>query len=236
MKLILKTIFITALCLTLPTLLFAGKKKELTKEQIEKIRQMTETIIKKTHHSLDNDRNNRRRKFKLKFHSIKNPQYFLESNFTIGRFLFGKPNYKIGVNPIVFDHHISDLALEGILAHELVHSEDYYNGSTIRTIIPIGYKVSRKKKRIQYERKTDLKTVLYGYSKGLIAYKNFQYPLLAPKELKKKKEEYLTPEEIELIDSIKEDHPELIQKWLKGKIPVDLKQFKAEIKAHLENS
>ncbi len=230
MKLILKTILVTAICLTLPTLLFAGKEKELTIEQVEKIRGMTVSIIKNTHHSLDNSINGRKRKFKLNFHSIKNPQYFLESNFTIGRFLFGSPNYKIGVNPIIFDHHISDLALEGILAHELVHSEDYYNGSTLRTIIPIGYKVSRKKKRIQYERKTDLKTIIYGYAKGLMAYKNFQYPLLSPKQLKKKKEEYLTPDEVELVDRIKKKHPLLIQKWLKGKIPVDLRQFRTEIK------
>jgi len=120
------------------------------------------------------------------------------------------------------------------LAHELVHSEDYYNGSTLRTIIPIAYKITRKKRRIQYERKTDLKTILYGYGKGLIEYKKFQYPLLTPEQLRIKKQEYLTPQEIRLILSIQDDYPELIQAWLKKKIPVNLKQFHEQIDAHIK--
>ena len=235
MNLFMKTLFATLLCLAIPTLLFAGKKTDLSEEQIEKLRVITNQVIKSTHTSLDNDVNGRKRKFRLKFHTIKNPQYFLESNFTIGRFLFGIPSYRIGVNPLVFKKGIPADALEAILAHELVHTEDYYNGSTLRTIIPIGYKVSRKKKRIQYERKTDLKTIMYGYGKGLISYKNFQYPLLNKEQLAKKKKEYLTPEEIELILSIKKEHPELLKKWLKKKIPVDLNQFKAEINSHIES-
>lgn len=235
MKLILKTLVATFLCLAIPTLLFAGKKKDLTQEQKDHLWSVTEKIIKSTHTSLDNDTNGRKRKYKLKFKTIKNPQYFLNSNFTIGRFLFGVPNYRIGVNPLIFDHNIPEDALEAIMAHELVHSEDYYNGSTIRTIIPIGVKVSKKKSRAQYERKTDLKTIMYGYGKGLISYKKFQYPLLSPKQLERKKKEYLTIEEIELILSIKDLYPDLIQQWLKKKIPVDLEQFKAEIKAHKDS-
>lgn len=178
--------------------------------------------------SLDNDVNNRSRKYKLKFYSIKKSKYFLESNFTLGRLFFGIPKYRIGVNPMIFDKGISDLALEAVLVHELVHSRDYYNGSTIRSIIPIGFKVSRKKSRAQYERKTDLQTLMLGYGEGLLAYKAFQYPLLNEEELKTKRREYLTPEEIKFILSIKDEHPKLIKKWLKSKIPVNLEKFKEE--------
>lgn len=236
MKLLLKTLLATLICLAIPTLLFAGKSAELSDDQLQELRNISEKIITSTHKSLDNKVNNRKRKYRLKFYSINKAQYFLESNFTIYRFLFGTPSYRIGVNPLLFEKSIPRDALEAIMAHELVHSEDYYNGSTIRTIIPIGFKVSNKRKRVQYERKTDLKTIMYGYGKGLISYKNFQYPLLDKEQLKRKKQEYLTPEEIELIESIKDEYPKLIQTWLNKKIPVDLKSFKAEIKAFKESN
>ncbi len=229
MKLILKTLLATLLCLIIPTLVFAGSSRpKLTDQQIVRLKEVTSRIIKKSMPSLDNEVNNRSRKYKLKFHTIKSSKYFLESNFTIGRFFFGVPKYRIGVNPIIFEKEINDLALEGVLVHELVHSRDYYNGSTIRSIIPIGLKVSRKKSRAQYERKTDLQTIMLGYGSGLLAYKAFQYPLLNEKELKTKRREYLTPEEIKFIISIKDNHPGLIKKWLKSKIPVNLEKFKEE--------
>lgn len=236
MKLLLKTLLATLLCLLIPTLLFAGKKKvELSKDQRATLAEITTAIIKRSMPSLNNNLNERSRKYKLKFHSISNPKYFLESNFSLGRFFFGIPKYKIGVNPLIFDKKISSLALEGILVHELIHSEDYYTGSTIRSIIPIGFKVSRKKSRIQYERKTDLRTIMLGYGKGLIAYKAFQYPLLNEKQLATKKREYLTPEEINFIISIKESYPKLLKKWLKSKIPVNLEQFKIEFENYKMN-
>lgn len=229
MKLVLKTLIATLLCLLIPTLLFAGKKKaSLTEGQKERLTLITTRIIKNSIPSLDNEINGRKRKYRLSFHTIKNPQYFLESNFSLGRFFFGIPKYKIGVNPLIFENNISEKALEGILVHELIHSEDYYTGSTIRSIIPIGLKVARKKSRIQYERKTDLRTIMLGYTEGLLAYKAFQYPLLNEKELTRKKREYLSPEEVKFITSIKDDAPELIKKWLKSKIPVNLDQFKSE--------
>lgn len=227
MKLIFKTLLATALCLLIPTLLFAGKKKlKLTEPQLTQLKMVSERIIKKSIPALDNEVNQRSRKYRLSFHTIKGDKYFLESNFSLGRFFFGIPKYKIGVNPLIFEKKISDKALEGILVHELIHSEDYYTGSTIRSIIPIGLKVSRKKSRAQYERKTDLRTIMLGYAEGLLAYKAFQYPLLSQKDLKRKKREYLTPEEIHFIVSIKDSHPQLIKEWLKSKIPVNLEKFK----------
>lgn len=210
-----------------------NEKRDLTERQLTLLKQTSEDIIKSTHHALNNETNGRRRKFKLTFHTLNNPQYYFQSNFTIGRVLFGIPHYKIQVNPFVFDKGISDNALRGVLAHELMHSIDYYTGSTIRSIIPIGVKVSLKKKRRQYERKTDLRIVLLGYGQDIIEYKNFQYPLLNKKQLKKKKLEYLTPEEIIFIESIRFKYPELINIWLNKKIPLNLKSFQQETNKYI---
>ena len=85
------------------------------------------------------------------------------------------------------------------MAHELTHSEHYYRGTTLRTILPIGIKVLRKKSRAKYERKTDKEVVLKGFGEELKAYRVWQYRLLSPEDLETKKKEYLTPEEIDEI-------------------------------------
>jgi len=208
---------------------FASK---LTQEELAIAKQLTNEIISETHHSLDNSKNNRRRKFKLAFHCIDNPAYYLESNFTITRFLFGSPKYRIGINRILFSDELPLEGLKAILAHELTHSVDYYNGSTLRTIIPIGIRLLRNKSKIQYERNTDLRTVLYGYGPGLIAYKNWQYSKLSAEDLVTKKKEYLTPSEIEFIDSIRGQYPELEKQWLE-KVPLNLEEFKKSVEMFL---
>lgn len=121
----------------------------------------------------------------------------MESNFTVKRFILGTPQYRIGVNPLIFDLGISREALKGVLAHELTHTEDYFNGTTLRTIIPIGIKVMIPKARAKYERKTDTKVVMKGFGENLRSYRIWQYKHLTPDQLKRKKTEYLSPEEIE---------------------------------------
>lgn len=158
----------------------------------------------------------------IRLFQINNPAYFFVSNFTVGRALLGREQYRIGVNPLIFDSQISDDALKGILAHELVHTEDYYGSTTIGTLIPIGIKVSLPKSRVQYERKTDLKTILKGFAEELIAYKDFQYPLLNPEQLRKKKREYLTPEEINIIKNLS---PDILKEWIRNDAPLDLKDI-----------
>lgn len=171
----------------------------LTQSEINQLKSLTKELIKDGFPALDNEINGRKRKYKLEFYSIKRPDYFMESNFSWKRILFGTPHYRIGVNPIIFDKAIPEDALKGVMAHELTHSEHYYKGSTLRTILPIGMKVLKKKSRIKYERKTDREVVLKGFGEELKAYRIWQYKLLTPEQLSRKKEEYLTPEEIDRI-------------------------------------
>lgn len=195
LPLILFTLFVWNL---LPAPSFA-KERELSQAEVYRLKSLTKELIQEGFPSLNNEINGRKRKYRLRFYSIKSPEYFMESNFSWKRVLFGTPDYRIGVNPLIFDKGIPDDALKGVLAHELTHSEHYYEGSTIRTIIPIGVKILKKKSRIRYERKTDTEVVLKGFGDELKAYRLWQYNLLTPEQLEKKKKEYLSPDEIDQI-------------------------------------
>ena len=195
--------------------------RELSDIEERRVIRIIENLRQTSHVVLGNKR------VRIAIHSIDNPQYFFESNFTIGRFLFGINKYRVGVNPIVFDKNISEEALEGVIAHELVHTEDYFLGSTIRTIIPIGLKIMRKKARRKYERQTDLKLVKKGKGLKMKAYRLWQYPLLEEDDLKVKKKEYLTPSEFDFLEEIRFLYPELIEKWIKNP-PMSLEGFRSE--------
>ncbi|TNF28523.1 MAG: hypothetical protein EP319_08800 [Deltaproteobacteria bacterium] len=210
----MRSIFVS-LILIFSFKLTAGERK-LTAAEEKKVHAILAELIDSTHSSL------RKPRLKIKLHTIDNPAYFFESNFGVGRALLGMKRYKIGVNPLVFDKNIPDDALKGVLAHELIHTEDYASGNTFNTLIPIGIAVLKSKTKIQYERKTDLKVILKGLEKELIAYKNWQYPLLNPNDLRTKKKEYLTPEEIRLIVELRDTHPEVLKEWLNYKIPLDI--------------
>ncbi|MCR9203389.1 MAG: type III secretion system effector protein [Halobacteriovoraceae bacterium] len=176
---------------------YGEQTRKLSPEEEFMLIELANEIIKEGFPSLNNEINGRKRKFTLKYYSIKDPQYFMESNFTIGRVLLGIPKYRIGVNPIIFDKGITRKALKGVLAHELVHSEDYYNGSTLGTILPIGIKIMKPKSRAKYERGTDRKVIKKGFGANLLAYRLWQYEQLDEDQIKRKKREYLTPQEIE---------------------------------------
>lgn len=183
--------------------------------QYSRVNEMIEHLVATTHPTLSS--------VSISLFKINNPEYFLISNFTLGRVFLGRHNYRVGLNPVLFEQGVSDLALEGILAHELVHTEDYRSGSTLGTLLPIGLKISFSKTRIQYERKTDLRTVMKGYGAGLKAYKAFQYPLLSPRNLQKKKAEYLTPIEIDFVEVMPESYH---KDWLANQIPTKIEQFR----------
>jgi len=185
-------------------------------------------LLATTHKEIVDDAS---KNFKISLFEIKSDEYFFISNLSWKRALLGTSHYRIGYNPLVFKKQITDLALKGVLAHELMHTNDYVHGSTLGTILPIGVKVSFSKSRVQYERKTDLRVVLKGLGPELIAYREWQYPLLSPQALKTKRREYLTPEEIVFIMEIQNEFPDLIKKWLKKKMPVNLNQMKKQVEA-----
>ncbi|MCP4911903.1 MAG: SprT family zinc-dependent metalloprotease [Oligoflexia bacterium] len=196
---------------------------ELNSHQQEKVLNLVQNLVQTTHQNLNKEN------LKFSLYTIDNPQYFFVSNFGAARALLGKKNYRIGVNPLIFEKNIPDDALKGVVAHELVHTEDYESGSTIGTLIPIGLKVSFSNSRIQYERKTDLKVIQKGLAKELLAYKNWQYPQLSADYLEIKRKEYLTPEEIPYVKEINERYPELFDQWTKKFTPREMVEFKLSV-------
>lgn len=193
--------------------------KELNEEQRHKMQELIQDIILQTHTTLQKEN------LKIDLYSIDNPEYFFMSNFGLKRAILSKPYYRVAVNPMVFDLNITDDALIGVLAHELIHTEDYESGNPLASIISVGSKFLTKNSHIQYERKTDLNVIKKGYYKELIAYKNWQYPLLSSKALEKKQKEYLTPEEVHYAHFSMEEKPELYHYWKKS-IPTNLNEFK----------
>ena len=208
------------LFLTLFLLSLSTSARKLTEAEKSLLHGMILDLRKTTHSTLD------KKDLKIKLFEIDNPDYFFVSNFGASRALLGKSHYRIGVNPLVFDKGIPNDALLGVLAHELIHTEDYVKGSTLGTLIPIGIKVSFKNSRIQYERKTDLKVIMKGYAEELMAYKNWQYQFLSDEALKNKKKEYLSPEEIKFILNIIDANPHYADDWQKRTIPRNLEEFK----------
>lgn len=222
MKYLCNTILILSLFISSVS---ARKLSDLEKSRVNRI---ISHLRATTHSVLSNKR------VRISIHSINNPKYFFESNFTVGRFLFGINKYRIGVNPIVFDHNITDEALTGVLAHELVHTEDYYQGTTLRTIIPIGFKVLNSKSRRKYERQTDLKLVKKGHGLSMKSYRLWQYKLLDKEDIAVKKAEYLGPKEFDFLEEVRFLYPDLIDKWIKNP-PKNFEGFKTDLNKYINS-
>lgn len=195
------------------------EKRSFSVSDMARILGAIDTVIKNTHEQIA------QKKVNVTTYPIDSDEYFMVSNFKISR-VIGKHNYRVGVNPKIFDLDISQEALIAVMAHELEHTLDYIKGSFIGRIVPIGVSLLTKKYRYRYERQTDLKTVLKGYGEGLMTYRNWQYLFLDEKALKIKKENYLTPDEIALIMSHLPQQEEHIRKALHGRAPKNLDEWR----------
>lgn len=192
----------------------------LSPEYEKKVRDIYEYMRKSTHTKLGH------KKLTMDFYRIDNPNYFMESNFHIfPRLILGKKKYKIGINPMIFEQDIPRDALLGVMAHELIHTEDYEN----KKVLSVGLKLLRKKSKRRYERSTDLRVIFKGFGHHLIQYKIWQYSLLSPEALELKKKEYLSPEEVNFVrDTLEKvshsDAKKLKKIWIR-KTPLNLKEF-----------
>lgn len=104
-----------------------------------------------------------------------------------------KRTYNIGINPALFKCPPSDRAMKAILAHELMHLKDYAE-------IPLakfGWRYLFYTSQV--ERETDYRVLKMGYVNGLKEYREWIYPKLDGKKLKKKLKMYYRPDEIELM-------------------------------------
>ena len=149
---------------------------------------------------------------RIRFREFESDAYFLQASFLKGQFSSSKNReYSIDINPKIFDPQLipngppSLEAIQGILAHELVHVLDYETES-FSNLTEIGLELILSPSH--YERYTDLRAFELGYAYGIKSYRNWIYGQLSPTDLAQKRKRYYTPEEI--------DH------WLLTRKPSDL--------------
>ncbi len=122
---------------------------------------------------------------------------FFRADVTIASLLTSAPNrtYRLRYNSELLKDPPSDLAVQGILVHELSHILDYTQDSSFQ-IIGIGLS-SLCTDNADYEHHTDETALMLGFSKGLKAYRTWLYAHVAPEYLDKKKRVYYTSDEID---------------------------------------
>jgi hypothetical protein len=135
---------------------------------------------------------------KIILKTFRSDAYFLQAQPEI-KTLIGKRNlrvYSVQLNLKLLDCPPSNDALEAILVHELEHVKDYTKWSAAKIAKHGFYYASSLDFKKKYERQTDKKTLEKGLHLGLAGYRDWVYQWLTPKDLKRKRFIYLTPEEI----------------------------------------
>ncbi len=72
-----------------------------------------------------------------------------------------------------------------------------------------------------------MEAIKRGYGEGLSEYRKWLYQNIPAKDLKAKKRDYFSPEEIMLILDILKDKPDIIDVWRKD-VPRNLNEIKGE--------
>lgn len=151
---------------------------------------------------------------------------FFQSGLDLGQLVQGHWIYQIDVNPRFLELDCPLAALDAVLAHELSHTLDYHNGG-VGGILGILWQLLWHP--ASYERHTDLQAIVKGYGPGLILYRQWQYQHLTSEQVKRKKTNYYSPEEITLILAILEpldqqEKQQRIKLWLQQP-PLNLEEL-----------
>ena len=133
--------------------------------------------------------------FELKL--IKNPAVFLATDIGIASIVSGPREYVLYLNKTLETHSISDLAFEGIMAHELIHFSDYEKMNAVQLAVFYAQYLSSEDFVASYERKTDLQAFERGYAIGIKAFRNWLYLQISEKDKVIKEKNYYTPEQID---------------------------------------
>lgn len=138
---------------------------------------------------------------RIQYHSFHSDDYFVKTSFVSGYLKASEQRvYSIDTNPKLFHTFLPVLprpslrAVQGILAHELMHLIDYEAASTTALLKVLKDEVFNPN---DYERATDERAFERGYAQGISEYRKWLYGRLDEKALKTKKKRYYTPEEIE---------------------------------------
>jgi hypothetical protein len=105
--------------------------------------------------------------------------------------------YVIEYHPKILEVPPSSLAIEAVLAHELMHLQDYSQFSWLDLAsLALRYRFGEQEYRAKFERNTDRRVVAMGYRQGLLEYRQWMYQQLTPEQVSEKRILYLTPEEL----------------------------------------
>ena len=107
--------------------------------------------------------------------------------------------YVLKVNRKLYVDSPGDVALRGILIHELTHLNEYAHSSTFG-LAGLGWDYAFTDDNadvVKWERATDENALRLGYAEGVKAYRLWLYSRLTPERVAKKKRVYFTPEQID---------------------------------------
>ena len=128
--------------------------------------------------------------------SIRSQDYFFRARFALREYLFSPHmRYIIDVSSQPWTQNAPARGIEAIVAHELSHVVYYKSGPRIRLIglirlMSVGFTA-------RFERQTDAVAIARGFGPGLIEYRTWLYQQLTPAVAAKKKQIYMTPDEIQ---------------------------------------
>lgn len=134
---------------------------------------------------------------KLTPKAINNPSVFLATDIDALSILSGDREYTLYLNQKLMTQPISDLALKGILAHELVHFNDYEKMNAFELAVFYVRILADARFEAEYERATDLQSFERGYAIGIKAFRFWLYDQITPKAKALKEINYYTPAEID---------------------------------------
>ena len=123
---------------------------------------------------------------------------YFQARFSIWRFLaLQRMHYVIRVNSAAALRAAPEEGKRAIIAHELAHVTYYANGNRVRLLGLI--RLPSKGFRERFEKRADLEALHRGYAQGLKQYRIWLYQHVSGGVLNEKRRDYLTPEEIDVV-------------------------------------
>jgi hypothetical protein len=162
---------------------------------------------------------------KLRFKAFKSESVFFKARFSISRYLSFRPmRFIISYNPKAFECGLTDSALRGILAHELAHVRYYTRKNRFR-LLGLSSLLSESYTS-RFERKADLDAIERGFADDLARYRIWLYRVIDEKAVRAKRVDYLSPEEIRLIEQAYSRDPKIIE-MLRLNVPQNEEELRA---------
>jgi hypothetical protein len=148
---------------------------------------------------------------KYKLYTFKAKTIRFRSNISVRSLFFGKRVYRLGVNESVLTDPPPPNALRAVLAHELAHTL-YYHRRTRPQLWGTAKIFFNRDAQIDFERATDLEACARGFAPGLAEYREWIEARMPDGE-KKYGQTYYDVDELNELECIRQEQPELLQTW-----------------------